>query len=363
MDDSGLKVTENITEHEDDEQSKTRLENDCTISDRNSNKCKVDNNQRSYKRKKKRKHSKVQENLSSEHDKGSSEDDESKSSGKGRKKIRSILEDYKLLRETQKALKEEERRRKRLDEREQERKKLREVVDSYASPTECPITTKLVLDEDEDTKEPLVQIHKNLVTKLKPHQIDGVQFMWDCCCESVIQRKKSPGSGCILAHCMGLGKTLQVVTFLHTVLLCDKLNFTTALVVCPLNTALNWINEFKKWQEGLEDDKKLKVSELATMKSPQDQSILLQKWQDSGGVMVIGYEMYRNLVQGRNVKSKKLKTVFNKTLVDPGPDFVVCDEGHILKNEASAVSKAINLIRSKRRIILTGTPLQNNLTE
>uniref|UniRef100_A0A6P5JXI0 Transcriptional regulator ATRX-like n=1 Tax=Phascolarctos cinereus TaxID=38626 RepID=A0A6P5JXI0_PHACI len=154
-----------------------------------------------------------------------------------------------------------------------------------------------------------------------------------------------------------------VVTFLHTVLLCDKLNFTTALVVCPLNTALNWINEFKKWQEGLEDDKKLKVSELATMKSPQDRSILLQKWQDSGGVMVIGYEMYRNLVQGRNVKSKKLKTVFNKTLVDPGPDFVVCDEGHILKNEASAVSKAMNLIRSKRRIILTGTPLQNNLIE
>nr|XP_020836077.1 transcriptional regulator ATRX-like [Phascolarctos cinereus] len=99
------------------------------------------------------------------------------------------------------------------------------------------------------------------------------------------------------------------------------------------------------------------------MKSPQDQSILLQKWQDSGGVMVIGYEMYRNLVQGRNVKSKKLKTVFNKTLVDPGPDFVVCDEGHILKNEASAVSKAMNLIRSKRRIILTGTPLQNNLIE
>lgn len=39
----------------------------------------------------------------------------------------------------------------------------------------CPITTKLVLDEDEETKEPIVQVHENLVTKLKPHQVDGTK--------------------------------------------------------------------------------------------------------------------------------------------------------------------------------------------
>lgn len=52
---------------------------------------------------------------------------------------------------------------------------------------------------------------------------------------------------------------LKVVSFLHTILLCDKMDFRTALVVCPLNTALNWLNEFEKWQEGLEDDEKLEV--------------------------------------------------------------------------------------------------------
>ncbi|XP_019121038.2 transcriptional regulator ATRX isoform X2 [Larimichthys crocea] len=345
-------VSEELSESENDgKRRKTRAA-----------KKKDEEKQRSCKQKKKRRRIKVQESSSSNEKSG--EEDEDGEDRKGRKKIRKILKDDKLRTETRDALKEEEERRKRIAEREALREKLREViVVNESSQVTCPITTKLVLDEDEETKEPIVHVHRNLVTKLKPHQVDGVQFMWDCCCESVKKIEKSSGSGCILAHCMGLGKTLQVVTFLHTLLLCEKLDFSTALVVCPLNTVLNWLNEFEKWQHGMKDDESLQVTELATVKRPQERAYALQQWQEMGGVMIIGYEMYRNLTQGRNIKSKKLKETFQKTLVDPGPDLVICDEGHILKNEASAVSKAMNSIRTRRRVVLTGTPLQNNLVE
>uniref|UniRef100_A0A671X4I1 DNA helicase n=1 Tax=Sparus aurata TaxID=8175 RepID=A0A671X4I1_SPAAU len=302
--------------------------------------------------------------LQSDNEDGDGETSDSKGTPKGRKKIRKIIEVENLRAETQEALREEEERCKRLADRDSQMEDRREIIEvpDELSQVVCPVTTKLVLDQNEETKEPLVQVHRNLVTSLKPHQVDGVQFIWDSCCESVKKANSSPGSGCILAHCMGLGKTLQVVAFLHTVLLSENLKFRTALVVCPLNTILNWVNEFSKWQNNMGQDK-VKVTELATVKNPPERLRALQRWQRDGGVMIMGYEMYRNLSLCRRITDEVSKKEMKSVLVDPGPDFVVCDEGHILRNGASDVSKAMNAIKTRRRVVLTGTPLQNNLLE
>ena len=89
----------------------------------------------------------------------------------------------------------------------------------------------------------------------------------------------------------------------------------------------------------------------------------LRNWQVNGGVILIGYEMYRNLAEAKKIKKKASREELGRYLLDPGPDMIVCDEGHILRNSKSNLSIVLGRVRTHTRIVLTGTPLQNNLLE
>lgn len=122
---------------------------------------------------------------------------------------------------------------------------------------------KIVLDFDTKTKEEFLSVDGSIVKHLKPHQVKGVKFMWDACFETVEKAKNSIGGGCILAHCMGLGKTLQVVTLAHTVLMNEmETGVRKVLIICPVSTVLNWLNEFQKWFEDYEDERDYEVYEM-----------------------------------------------------------------------------------------------------
>lgn len=155
---------------------------------------------------------------------------------------------------------------------------------------------------------------------------------------------------------MGLGKTLQTITLVHTVMSHFESKIRRVMVLCPVNTVKNWVDEFDKW---LKNDMALDLYEMSNDKDNWSRADRLNFWRREGGVLIMGYDMFRNLTNDSTKKfKKKQKEIFLESLVNPGPDLVVCDEGHVLKNLKSALNKAMNRIKTKRRIILTGTPLQ-----
>jgi transcriptional regulator ATRX len=203
--------------------------------------------------------------------------------------------------------------------------------------------------------------------------------MYDCCYGGVDYIQKYPGAGCILAHCMGLGKTLQLITLLHTVIRYPQLKTKKVLVICPKSTVNNWADEITKWLGPIKNGPKLKVFFFPDNSDMNAKLEILREWYDAtysrAGCMLIGYEAFRSLVfydcaKRRNASSiipvakiQSTQELVNRYLLEPGADLIVCDEGHIIKNKKSTTNKAVSKVRTKRRIILTGTPIQNNLKE
>lgn len=167
---------------------------------------------------------------------------------------------------------------------------------------------------------------------------------------------------------MGLGKTMQVVALLHTLLSNQELTkCQRVIILLPINVMLNWRTEIEKWTSQCDYqipiyDLPIGTSILAKEKYKHRLDVI-QEWYETGGVFLMGYQMFSFLVHGKFIKSSKMLEEFKKCLVKPGPDLIVCDEGHVLKNDSTGLAQACNQVQTKRRIVLTGTPLQNNLIE
>ena len=191
-----------------------------------------------------------------------------------------------------------------------------------------------------------VVVESFLSRQLRPHQVSGVQFLYDC----LLGRTSVEQKGAILADEMGLGKSLQSITLLYTLLRCGPLGppvVRKGVVVCPSTLVGNWQREFSKWL----GTARLRVMAVDASQAKEEQQLHVQAFitGHANNVLIISYEMFRK-------HTDRLRSL---------PDgLFICDEGHRLKNsKGNATIAALQSISSRRRLILTGTPVQNDLLE
>lgn len=193
------------------------------------------------------------------------------------------------------------------------------------------IDDQQIVNEINEKKQKLLHLN-NIETKpvpdsiqaeLRPYQETGYQWM------QVLD--EISWGGC-LADDMGLGKTLQTITFLTYIK--DKYDHPTSLIVCPTSLIFNWENELKKFAPSLTymifygSDRAMEISDFSEY-----------------DIIITSYGVVRSDIERLSK--------FNW-------EYVILDESQAIKNPQALSTKAVQLLNTRNKFILSGTPLQNN---
>ncbi|XP_068446273.1 DNA excision repair protein ERCC-6-like isoform X1 [Clinocottus analis] len=180
-----------------------------------------------------------------------------------------------------------------------------------------------------------LMLFKDLHDKLYGYQRDGVAFLYGL--------HRDGRRGGILADDMGLGKTIQVISFLSGMYDAELAKHT--LLVMPTSLITNWTKEFAKWTPGMR---------VKDFHGPvKERTRNLEKVQRRGGVLLTTYTMVMNNWQQLSAHRGAEFTW----------DYVILDEAHKIKTASTKTAKSVYAVSAKNRVLLTGTPVQNNLKE
>jgi len=148
-----------------------------------------------------------------------------------------------------------------------------------------------------------------------------------------------------------LGKTLQAITLMWT-LLGQGFDPKTGplakriIIVCPTSLVSNWDSECEKWLKGrvrtipiAESCRADVISSVSQFLSPRNTS----------HVLIVSYETFR-------LHAERFSS-------PTACDLLICDEAHRLKNDETLTNKALDALTCRRRVLLSGTPIQNHLDE
>ncbi|KAJ9263893.1 hypothetical protein DTO212C5_7425 [Paecilomyces variotii] len=195
------------------------------------------------------------------------------------------------------------------------------------------------------------------------YQKTGVQWLWELYQQQV---------GGIIGDEMGLGKTIQVISFLAGLHHSNKLT-KPVIVVCPATVMKQWVNEFHRWWPPF------RVSILHTSgsgminvksESSREDRLTSQMWDPTRSHAASkGQKAARKIVKRVIEDGHVLVTTYSglqtyaSHLISVDWGCAVLDEGHKIRNPDTAITIHCKELRTPHRIILSGTPMQNNLSE
>ncbi|KAI9249005.1 SNF2 family N-terminal domain-containing protein [Sporodiniella umbellata] len=254
------------------------------------------------------------------------------------------------------------------------------------------------LDEEEIFKEHPEFPDHEIDEKLKvPGELWNFLFDYQKTCVQWLWELHQQEAGGILGDEMGLGKTIQVISFLSSLYYSNILGPSIpSIVVCPATVMKQWVQEFHRWwppqkvailhasgsamrlgkdtstmdeesDEGeLYDDeeymntehverkntnkrkKRRKQQSIMATKAGKRAAALIKEYTKAGGVLITTYSSVQT---------------YRELLLKKKWGYVILDEGHKIRNPDSETTLAIKQFKSPHRIILSGTPIQNNLKE
>lgn len=194
------------------------------------------------------------------------------------------------------------------------------------------------------------------------YQKTGVQWLWELYQQQV---------GGIIGDEMGLGKTIQVIAFLAGLHYSKRLT-KPVIVVCPATVMKQWVNEFHRWWPPF------RVSILHTSgsgmvnigrESSREDALSSEVWDPNSTRASTGQKAAREIVKRVLKEGHVLVTTYSglqsyaSMLIQLEWGCAILDEGHKIRNPNTSITIHCKELRTPHRLILSGTPMQNNLTE
>ncbi|KAL0346526.1 UNVERIFIED_CONTAM: SNF2 domain-containing protein CLASSY 3 [Sesamum calycinum] len=206
------------------------------------------------------------------------------------------------------------------------------------------------------------------------HQREGLEFLWKNLAGTTnLAQVKTAESrnleGCIISHAPGTGKTRLTIVFIETYL--KLFPDSRPLIIAPASMLLTWEEEFRKWDvqfpfhnlNNLEISGKenkmvlLRLPEGRSLNNKAVRTVKIYSWNKEQSISGMSYDLFKSLAWKKSENEPLTRILLEK------PGLVVLDEGHIPRSQKSNIWNALLKLKTKKRIILSGTPFQNNFKE